>query len=224
MPTAEHRPLRLDLDGTNRTSGVVAEARPLPILGSGDEAPYDWVLVHVVQLLHAPRVVVHIEVVIALLPEWALGAAKRDGEFERVDRVSNCALARLADEQMDVLGHDDVSSYNKLQTVAGALKSILKEAARGGSPEMRKPMETTERDEVEVTGLVVTNKSARHWCEDTSWNAAGVGSYFPGCEHTHPGHPCSCWSEELPLGIWAPGALWPVEYNPKGRSLIGCGL
>ena len=63
-------PERLDLHCPNFARRVMQETRPLPFFRRLCEAALDRVAVHVAQLLDAFQFVVHVEVVIARLPEW----------------------------------------------------------------------------------------------------------------------------------------------------------
>jgi hypothetical protein len=46
------------------------EAGPSPVLRLLDQAPLDWIAMHIAQLLYALLFVMHVEIVIARLPEW----------------------------------------------------------------------------------------------------------------------------------------------------------
>lgn len=62
-------PVGFDLDDTNFSGCVVIETRPAPIAWLGDESADDRVAVHGAELFDALFFVVHIEVVVAPLPE-----------------------------------------------------------------------------------------------------------------------------------------------------------
>ncbi len=80
----------------------------------GDEAAFDWVVVHVVDLLAAFLGRVDIEVVVAGLPEGTLGGLDRDGEFESLKGFGEDRFPGFAYEQMDVFGHDDVAGDDEV--------------------------------------------------------------------------------------------------------------
>ena len=78
------------------------------------------------QLLHKLRMVAEIEVVAALLPEVISRAdqSSRDTLFERLDRACEPVALRFADEQVDVLGHDDIAKHPQPEAASDALQRL----------------------------------------------------------------------------------------------------
>ena len=58
---------------------------------------------------------------------------------------------------MYVLGHEDVSGDYELILVSGSLELVFEDGVPVGSCEKRKPVITTESDEVETTGILNSN-------------------------------------------------------------------
>ena len=65
-------PFGFDLNGAGFAGGVVVEAAPGVVFGFGDESPCDWVAVDVLDLFDSLFGRVHVEVVVAALPELFL--------------------------------------------------------------------------------------------------------------------------------------------------------
>lgn len=65
---------------------------------------------NIAQLFDKLTVIPNIEIVITLLPEVFLFADQpaRDALLERLDRVGECGTLRLAQQQVNVLGHDHI--------------------------------------------------------------------------------------------------------------------
>ena len=63
---------------------------------------------------------------------------------------------------MNVLRHDDVAANDKIISLAHHLKRSLKKFACGRTAEIWETAITTEGNEVEVPGLMVTDQPTRH--------------------------------------------------------------
>ena len=116
---------------------------------------------YVAQLLYPLLFAVNVEVIIPRLPERALVSANRHGEFERLHRAGQGVTARLAHQQVHMLGHDDITRDNEV-IAADALQCRLEKLTACCGIEVRKPPITTESEETEVTLLLVSNESVRH--------------------------------------------------------------
>lgn len=68
-------PLGLDFNLAFAAGRVLAEAAPLPIFRTRYEAAFDWITMHVPQLLDALATCVDLEVIVARLPEGAIARA-----------------------------------------------------------------------------------------------------------------------------------------------------
>ena len=69
---------------------------------------------------------------------------------------------RFADEQVDVLGHDDVAEDFEVVASPGEFEGVEKDIPCLGRVEIRLTAITTEGDEVIVTFLLVSLQAQRH--------------------------------------------------------------
>lgn len=129
MSTAGCSPLGFDFDSSELSEGIVAEARPRPIFRFLYEAACDRVAVQVAQLLDLLLFAVDIEIVISDLPEGAFFTAQSHGKFERFDGLIQCVLVWLTNEQMHMLGHDNVTGDNELVAQTDTFEGVLEEVA-----------------------------------------------------------------------------------------------
>jgi len=168
--------------GSHCSRGVAAEAAPFPIFGTLYQSALDRIAMHVSQLLDEFAITVNVEVIKPLHPEgirienrtwtahFCLGLevayrAKlpaRECDLDCSNHYRTVRDIRLRDQQMDMLGHDDVSTDCEAVLRSHLLKHIQKEIAplRGG--EERFPSVTAERDEVESAGVVVSFQTPGH--------------------------------------------------------------
>ena len=155
-------PVGFDLHSACLSCRVVAEAAPRPLVRLGDEPARHRVAMHVVELLDALGLGVNIEVIVAALPEGPRAALHRNRELERLQHLRQQYRARLAHQQMHVLGHDDVTGNEDLVPDAHRLQGALKEVSRSGCAEVGKPVEAGEGDEVEVAGPLNPDEAFWH--------------------------------------------------------------
>jgi hypothetical protein len=132
-------------------------------LRSGNQSAHHRILVHIPEFFHALCLVVHEKVVGPRLPEGPLCAAHGYRKLERVDHTGDCALRRLADKQMNMLRHCNVTANHKVVTAPGAPQGILKQVARCRRAQMLEAVITTEGEEVKITRVFVTDQSSWHW-------------------------------------------------------------
>jgi hypothetical protein len=104
-------------------------AGPLPVLGVCYQTAIDRVAMNVAELLCSLVGTPHVEIVIAGLPERTLAAADRNGELKRLNRSVEGAGFWLVDEQVNVLGHDDVCEYEEFIPLPDSFKCGLEEVA-----------------------------------------------------------------------------------------------
>jgi hypothetical protein len=99
-----------DFDAAVMVRGVMAIAAPRPVFRFGDEAADDRVAVHVLELLYALGCGEDVEVVVADLPELPAVALEelRGLGFEYVEGGLQGLFFWFGEEQMNVLGHEDV--------------------------------------------------------------------------------------------------------------------
>ncbi len=82
---------------------------------------------NIAQLLAKLIVIANIKIVITLLPKMLRSADQptRDSLLERLDRISELAVLRLAEQQMNVLGHDDISEHPQAVNMSDSFKRGL---------------------------------------------------------------------------------------------------
>ena len=118
---------------------------------------------NVPQLFHKLRLISHIEIVVALLPEM-LGLANqppRDSLLQRLDRVGESLQLRLAEQQVNVFGHDDIAVDAKSEAEAHALQRVLENLSGDGCRERGPTMVTAEGHEVSLPGRLESFQSPR---------------------------------------------------------------
>jgi hypothetical protein len=72
---------------------------------------------YIAQLFHKRRLISHIEIIVALLPEMLRLANQppRDSLLQRLDRVGQSMLLRFVEQQVNVFGHDHISVDAQLE-------------------------------------------------------------------------------------------------------------
>ena len=79
-----------------------------------------------------------------------------------MDHAGNHALDRLADRQMNVLRHDDITGHHEAVTLPHPLQRVLEKVARLRRPQILEPVIATERKEMKAPCVFVSDESARH--------------------------------------------------------------
>ncbi len=87
--------------------------------------------------------------------------APRKALFDGLHHGGRIASFRLAEQQMDMLGHDDVAHHNEMIASADVFQRFNKQVAPGGEIEQRAPLVTTSGDVVQVA-LAVAAIEVRH--------------------------------------------------------------
>ncbi len=138
-----------------RDAGEVVEIAGVgPVFGGFDQASGDGVLVHVVELFEELPGGEDVEVVVAGLPEAFVVGLFRDGEFEGLEGFCQRSFGGFAEEEVDVLGHEDVAVDFEVVTLAGLFEGLLEERVVAG--EVGITAVAGEGDEVEVAFGLVT--------------------------------------------------------------------
>jgi hypothetical protein len=163
------------------------KAAPWPVFRALAESLLHWVAMNVMELLYKLRMIANVEIIIALLPEvigfsdqtprhallqrlQSIGerALLRFAESVRVPTQAKIRLewatvgVRLADEKMNVLGHDNIAIDAKAECDAHAFESVFKDSAAGIGREQTAAMVTTKRYEMALPGVVITLQAPRH--------------------------------------------------------------
>ena len=68
----------------------------------------------------------------------------------------------FADEQMEVLGHDDVAHNNEMIFAADLFEGLQKKIAVTGCSQQWTALEATGRDEVQISGAVISLETLGH--------------------------------------------------------------
>ncbi len=171
-------PWGFDGDDPLFVEGIVTIAAPRTILRLLNEAAFHGILVDVLECVDKFFVVADVAVVIAFLPKgtWRLvprvrarllGAnvgsqAFRERQLQEVDCIGQCALLRLAQKQVDVFRHDNISVHPQPETSPHSLQTAWEEVVGSGVVEEWLPPVTTEGDEVGFSGFLETIQASRH--------------------------------------------------------------
>jgi hypothetical protein len=163
---------------TTLAAPVSAKAAPLPLVGLDHQSALDRVAMHIAQLFDALALAPHVEVVEALLPyrvgsripERGLGGGRfaaqvqLTGEalFHDLHDDRGIADFGLGDEQVKVLGHEDVSVNHEAVLAAGLFEDFQEEVAAAGGVELGLAAVTTASDEMQVAGAIITDESLGH--------------------------------------------------------------
>ena len=87
--------------------------------------------------------------------------APRKALFDGLHYGGRIASFRLAEQQMDMLGHDDIAHHDEMIASADVLQHFNEQVAPGGEIEQRAPLLTTSGDAVQVA-LAVAAIEVRH--------------------------------------------------------------
>jgi hypothetical protein len=119
-------PVGFYFDGASVAGDVMTEAAPRVVVGMGDQAALDGVSVGIPDYLGA-GFTADVSVPVAVLPELFAVAFELAGGglFEDLDPLVERDLWGFVDEDVDVLGHEDVSVDAGIMPSTGALEDGL---------------------------------------------------------------------------------------------------
>ena len=86
---------------------------------------------HVPQFLSAFQLIVYVEIVITRLPEWVFALLNGYRQLQGLNCFGQDSNSGLADKQMNVFRHDDVTANDKIVPDTHGLKGVLEEPASG---------------------------------------------------------------------------------------------
>ena len=97
-----------------------------------------------------------VEVVVAGFPEFFAGALQEFGGFSLDDSESRgeCVIFWFADEDVDVLGHEDVGEEGEFVGLPGPLNDLFEDVLWFWCREVGSTAVTTDGDEVELACVV----------------------------------------------------------------------
>jgi hypothetical protein len=157
-------PVGLDFNEGGFAGGPVAERAPGIVFGFVHQAACDWVAVDVAELLDEFVVGEDVEIVIAGLPELRARAFEefRGLPFKNAEGGCERTELRLADEKVDVLGHEDVREHEEVVSASELFERVEKDGAGVVICQVREALVTTEGEEVVVAFSLETLQTARH--------------------------------------------------------------
>lgn len=163
----------------------VTVAAPWPVFGLGDQPPRDWIAVDVAELLGELALGEDVDVVVARLPElFAVVLELFCGfGFEHVQGAgegSGLSDVGFAQEQVDVLGHEDVAEDVELVSLPKLFEDRFEGKSGVVVVEIRQTTVAAEGDEVFVAlrlvALETTGHEMRVWCSSDTPNHLIVGA------------------------------------------------
>jgi hypothetical protein len=94
--------------------------------------------------------------------------APRDALFQNLNRSGGSSFDRLADEQMEMLRHDDVAHQGEPVPVAHLPQSVDENASGANRAQQGQASVTSERIEMQMAASVVANEFVGHGREEKS--------------------------------------------------------
>jgi hypothetical protein len=133
-------------------------------LGIFYEASFYGLAVEVFQLLDELAVGEDVEVVVAGLPEVFVIAFEEFGgfSFEDVERCRQGVSSGFGEEQVNVLGHQDIPEDVELVSLTESFQDFFEDDPCGVVVEVGTAVVTTEGDEVVAAFRLITFQVARH--------------------------------------------------------------
>ena len=178
------------IDADQSVLGICVErkAAPGPILRVIDQFSLQWIHVHVVQLFDSLLQAPHIEIVEATLPEtWQRtfaickaqvqlssissvfpAQAPGDALFQNLNRRRGRSFCRLANEEMDVLRHHDISNKRKPVAVPDLAENLNERVLGTNRTQERYAPIATERDEMQMPAPVNPNELVSHGSKENT--------------------------------------------------------
>jgi hypothetical protein len=145
------------LDWGGEVLGVGTETAPGPVCRGGSEASTDWVLVDVVELLGSLVFCEDVEVVVAGFPDVLLRTGSGETLLDDLHGGREWDQSGLAEEHVDVVGHDDIAGHGEVVLGAGLLQGFEEGVAGLRVAEDGELAITAEGQEAECTGMVMAD-------------------------------------------------------------------
>jgi hypothetical protein len=167
---------------------VEGKTAPGPVLRVIDQFPFQRIHMHVVKFFDSLLQTPHVEIIETPLPKTrqriatackgqiqlrrgsALLAtqAARDALLQNLNHRGRCSSHRLADEQVNVLGHDNISDQRKSVAVAHLTKNLDKNILGANRTQKRQTSIAGEGNEMQMAAPVVANEFVGHATREKS--------------------------------------------------------
>jgi hypothetical protein len=179
---------RVNLDQTTLEFRVEGKTAPRPVLRVGNQAALQRIHVHVLELFDFLLQTPHVEIIEAALPKarqrivatckgqmqlsggLALFAAQtaRDALFENLHGHGRSATTGLADQQVNVFGHHDVTHQREAKAIAHLAKNIHKSISGANRAQQRQASIASESNEMQMSTTVAPDELVGHGTEEKS--------------------------------------------------------
>jgi hypothetical protein len=117
-------------------------------------------MMHVLEFFDGLIVVPHVDVIIATLPEPSISRHlefSRHLLFQNLQDGGGWEIASFADQQRNMLGHDDLSGGDEGMALPELLPLLLEDAVSGPCGEPEPSLVTTEGYNVEVARVLIAD-------------------------------------------------------------------
>ena len=178
------------VDADQPVFGIRVEGKtaPGPVLRVIDQLSVQRIHVHVVKFFDPLLQTPHVEIIEASLPKARQrlvatckhqmqlsggrspfrAQAARDALFQNLNDGRRRSFDRFADEQMDVLRHDDVAHQGEAVAIAHLAKNINKNISGTNGAQKGQASIASERNEMQMAASVVANEFVGHGREEKS--------------------------------------------------------
>ena len=145
----------------------MSKAAPRPLIRRRAQTTLYRIAVDIAHLLHELSVIPNIQVEVALLPKSAFASNTRSdslriGEFKPVQCFRQAIYTRLAQQEANVLRHDNESVDRQLELHTHLLKRFEEQVTHRGVDQFGKPKVTTECHEMRLPRLMESFETASH--------------------------------------------------------------
>ncbi|HTZ88749.1 MAG TPA: hypothetical protein VMA71_00330 [Alloacidobacterium sp.] len=137
---------------------------PNPVVRRQNQPTFHWILMHVKQFFRHLLLSENVEVIKSPLPHLAsnhIVYLSRRTLFHNLQHRGKSSDLRLAQEEMNMLGHDYISSHSKKIFLADFFEYLQKDIPRF-SIQKRKSMVAAKSDEMKIVSAVVSREPSWH--------------------------------------------------------------
>jgi hypothetical protein len=167
---------------------IERKTAPGPVLGMIDQFSFQRIHLHVLELFDSLLQTPHVKVVKPPLPKSRqrivatckgqiqlsrgrsplAAQAARDVLFQNLNHGGRRSLGWLADEQMNVLGHDDITHQGEAVAIAHFAKNMYKSISGANRAQKRQAPIAGEGHEMQMTASVAANEVVGHGKQEQS--------------------------------------------------------